>query len=107
VSATWTVVYRSNPTDPRPITFWFDEGDLSCSEQLMLRAVERLAAGRGTVWATPTGPSAPADLSISHVAYMLVREMGILAGLEADQIEVSGDEWEWPVLRPTMEDAVY
>jgi hypothetical protein len=107
VSATWKAVYRANPTDPRPITFWFDDGELTCSEALMLRAVERLAEGQGTVWATPTGPSAPADLSISHVAFSLVRDMGLLAGLTSEQIEVSGDEWQWPVLRPMFSDAVY
>lgn len=104
---TWKAVYRSNPTDPRPVTFWHADGELTCSEQSLLGAVERLAEGMGTVWATPTGPSTLADLTIPHVAFTVVHRLGTIAGLDPDQIEVEGDDWQWPVLRPVLSDAVY
>lgn len=91
----WTARLLPNPTDPHPVEFRFD-GRLFSSDEGMLRAVERLAAGSPSVAATPTGPFAPADLSLPHVAFRLVFDLAMLAGLEPEAVEVVGDDWRWP-----------
>ena len=103
----WTATLRANASDPHPITFVWRDGYLLCSEDSMLRALQRFADNQDEVAATPTGPFAPADLAIPHVAFRLVVDLARLAGLEATQVEVDGDDWQWPALREPIPDAVY
>lgn len=92
----WTATLRPNPSDPHPVEFRFADGHLFASDAGLLGAVERLADRSPSVAATPTGPFAPADLTIPHVAFRLVYDLAIMAGLSPDEVEVVGDEWRWP-----------
>jgi hypothetical protein len=47
------------------------------------------------VRATPTGPYAPADLTVSHVAFSLVRSY-LWRYWGVRELRVTGRDWQWP-----------
>lgn len=96
----WEAVFNPNPGDTRPVSWRWDGADvggkLYCTDEGMLGAVERLAGLMDGIWVTPTGPMYLPDLTVSWLAFQVVWEMGMRAGLEPDQIEVRGDGWRIP-----------
>lgn len=96
----WTLTLRPNPKDPHPVVFVWDDGELICSDDSMLNAVERLAAQLGEVSPTPTGPFFPADLSVGHIAFAVTYRLAEEASLTSGDMEVDGEGWRWPALAP-------
>lgn len=95
----WTATLRPNPSDRHPVVFAWDSAapsPLTASDDSMLAAVHQLAARTPTIAATPTGPFLPPDLSVGYLAFRLVFDLALLAGLYPEEVEVSGDGWQWP-----------
>lgn len=96
----WVVVWKPNPGDVRPISWRWDGpevgGKLGCSSTSLIPHVEHLATVMDPVYATPTGPTYAPDLTVSWLAFQVVWEMGMRAGLEPEDMEVRGDGWQIP-----------
>jgi hypothetical protein len=96
----WVAVWNPNPGDTRPISWRWDGpeigGKLTCTSSGMLGAVQKLATVMDPVYATPTGPMFTPDLAVSWLAFAVVYEMAMRAGLDPEHIEVRGDGWKIP-----------
>lgn len=93
----WTLAFAPNPSDPNPVVFsWDDVNHLACTNGSMLDAAKTLANTLDSVWGSPTGPSDEPDTTIPHLAFAVVLELGLRAGLELEDMVVEGDGWEWP-----------
>lgn len=87
------------PGEEKPWKVQWDAGFVRTSPPSLLGFLEDEVVLEPVVFATPTGPMAPADLAVGHVAYLIASRY--LQDLwKAHDIRVEGRGWAWPADDP-------